>query len=64
MHFAHLKVTRLTFHMAQAVTILSIIRSEKGSFPPSTIIIEQYRPPIGKFIIGEPFLYLNLSKRY
>lgn len=35
-----------------AVAILALIRSEKNSFPPSTVIIEQYRAPIGKFIIG------------
>ncbi|KAH6918832.1 NUDIX hydrolase domain-like protein [Coprinopsis sp. MPI-PUGE-AT-0042] len=37
-----------------AVAILAIIKSKKDSFPPSTVIIEQYRPPIDKFIIELP----------
>ncbi|KAJ7231460.1 hypothetical protein B0H12DRAFT_1212822 [Mycena haematopus] len=35
-----------------AVAVLAIIRSKTNAFPLSTIIIEQYRPPIDKFIIG------------
>jgi len=37
-----------------AVAVLAILRSEKGSFPTSTIIIEQYRPPIGKVVVELP----------
>lgn len=37
-----------------AVAVLAIIRSETKAFPLSTVIIEQYRPPIGKFIIEMP----------
>ncbi|KAF7971636.1 hypothetical protein HWV62_20668 [Athelia sp. TMB] len=35
-----------------AVAVLAIIRSKTNAFPLSTVIIEQYRPPIDKFIIG------------
>ncbi|KIY43886.1 hypothetical protein FISHEDRAFT_52611 [Fistulina hepatica ATCC 64428] len=35
-----------------AVSIFAIIRSPKNAFPPSTVVIEQYRPPMNKFIIG------------
>ncbi|KAJ7470434.1 NUDIX hydrolase domain-like protein [Mycena latifolia] len=35
-----------------AVAVLAIIRSKTNAFPLSTIVIEQYRPPIDKFIIG------------
>ncbi|EIN07630.1 hypothetical protein PUNSTDRAFT_135150 [Punctularia strigosozonata HHB-11173 SS5] len=34
-----------------AVAIFAIIRSKKETFKPSTVIIEQYRPPIDKVII-------------
>ncbi|KZS95667.1 hypothetical protein SISNIDRAFT_408508 [Sistotremastrum niveocremeum HHB9708] len=37
-----------------AVAILAIIRSESNAFPPSTVIIEQFRPPVGKFVIELP----------
>lgn len=37
---------------ASAVAILAIIKSKTGAFPPSTVVIEQYRPPIGKYVIG------------
>ncbi|TFK42833.1 NUDIX hydrolase domain-like protein [Crucibulum laeve] len=37
-----------------AVAILSILRSKTNAFPLSTVVIEQYRPPIGKFIIELP----------
>ncbi|KAF8892653.1 NUDIX hydrolase domain-like protein [Infundibulicybe gibba] len=37
-----------------AVAILALIRSKNNSFPLSTVIIEQYRPPIDKFIIELP----------
>ncbi|KAF5372980.1 hypothetical protein D9758_001784 [Tetrapyrgos nigripes] len=35
-----------------AVVIFAILRSKTNAFPVSTVIIEQYRPPIDKFIIG------------
>jgi len=37
-----------------AVAVLALIRSKTNAFPLSTVIIEQYRPPIGKFIIELP----------
>ncbi|KZP29978.1 hypothetical protein FIBSPDRAFT_815660 [Athelia psychrophila] len=37
-----------------AVAVLAIIRSKTNAFPLSTVIIEQYRPPIDKFIIEMP----------
>ncbi|KAF8797854.1 hypothetical protein BYT27DRAFT_7124212 [Phlegmacium glaucopus] len=35
-----------------AVAVLAILRSKTDAFPVSTVVIEQYRPPVGKFIIG------------
>ncbi|KAF9782911.1 NUDIX hydrolase domain-like protein [Thelephora terrestris] len=35
-----------------AVAIFALIRSKTNAFPLSTIIIEQYRPPVGKFVVG------------
>ncbi|KAF9052733.1 NUDIX hydrolase domain-like protein [Panaeolus papilionaceus] len=37
-----------------AVAIFAIIRSKTNAFPVSTVVIEQYRPPIGKVIIELP----------
>ncbi|KAL1730063.1 NUDIX hydrolase domain-like protein [Schizophyllum commune] len=37
-----------------AVSIFALLRSKKNAFPLSTVIIEQYRPPIDKFIIELP----------
>ncbi|KAJ4501718.1 NUDIX hydrolase domain-like protein [Lentinula lateritia] len=37
-----------------AVAILAILKSKANSFPPSTVVVEQYRPPIGKFIVELP----------
>ncbi|KAG7092171.1 hypothetical protein E1B28_008540 [Marasmius oreades] len=37
-----------------AVAIFAVIRSKTNSFPPSTVVIEQYRPPIDKVIIELP----------
>jgi len=37
-----------------AVAVLALIRSKTNAFPLSTVIIEQYRPPIGKYIIELP----------
>jgi len=37
-----------------AVAIFTVIRSKTNAFPLSTIIVEQYRPPIGKFAIEFP----------
>jgi hypothetical protein len=39
--------------MFLAVAVLAMINSKTNAFPLSTVIIEQYRPPIDKFIIGE-----------
>ncbi|KAI0781261.1 NUDIX hydrolase domain-like protein [Trametes elegans] len=35
-----------------AVAILALLRSESDAFPPSTIIIEQFRPPINRYVVG------------
>ncbi|KAG8745728.1 hypothetical protein FRC10_007208 [Ceratobasidium sp. 414] len=35
-----------------AVAVLAILKSESETFRPSTIIIEQYRPPVGAFVVG------------
>ncbi|KAJ2920927.1 hypothetical protein H1R20_g16165, partial [Candolleomyces eurysporus] len=37
-----------------AVAIFAVIRSRKNSFPISTVIIEQFRPPIDKVVIELP----------
>ncbi|KAI0807060.1 NUDIX hydrolase domain-like protein [Fomes fomentarius] len=37
-----------------AVAILAILRSESGAFAPSTIIIEQFRPPIDRHVVELP----------
>ncbi|KAI0710418.1 NUDIX hydrolase domain-like protein [Cerioporus squamosus] len=37
-----------------AVAILALLRSESGAFEPSTIIIEQYRPPVDRYVIELP----------
>lgn len=45
-----------------AVAIFAILRSKTNSFPLSTVIIEQYRPPIDKFIVGPNTLLLTPAK--
>jgi len=37
-----------------AVAVLAILRSKTNAFPVSTVVIEQYRPPVGNFIIELP----------
>jgi len=37
-----------------AVAILALVRSKTRAFPLSTVIIEQYRPPVGKFVVELP----------
>ncbi|CAL1703886.1 unnamed protein product [Somion occarium] len=37
-----------------AVAILAILRSEKNTFPTSTVIIEQFRPSVGKYVVELP----------
>ncbi|KAG8963359.1 hypothetical protein FRC03_003120 [Tulasnella sp. 419] len=37
-----------------AVAILALLESEKQDFKTSTVIIEQYRPPIGKYVVELP----------
>jgi len=37
-----------------AVEILAFIRSKTHAFPLSTVIVEQYRPPVGKFVVELP----------
>jgi len=36
------------------VAVVAILRSKTNAFPVSTVVIEQYRPPIGSFIIELP----------
>lgn len=33
--------------------MLAILRSETHVFPTSTVIIEQYRPPVDAYVVGE-----------
>ncbi|KAL4065406.1 NUDIX hydrolase domain-like protein [Scleroderma citrinum] len=35
-----------------AVSILAILRSRTNAFPLSTVVVEQYRPPIDKIVVG------------
>ncbi|XP_006458332.1 hypothetical protein AGABI2DRAFT_148835 [Agaricus bisporus var. bisporus H97] len=35
-----------------AVSVLALIDSKTNAFPLSTVIIEQFRPPVGKFVVG------------
>jgi hypothetical protein len=35
-----------------AVSIFPLITSTSNAFPPSTVIIEQYRPPLKSVLIG------------
>lgn len=44
-----------------AVAVLALIRSKTRAFPLSTVIIEQYRPPVGKFVVGQPSQPCNTS---
>ncbi|CUA76904.1 ADP-ribose pyrophosphatase [Rhizoctonia solani] len=37
-----------------AVAILAVLRSNSKSFKPSTIVIEQYRPPVGAYVVELP----------
>ncbi|KDR81422.1 hypothetical protein GALMADRAFT_113697 [Galerina marginata CBS 339.88] len=37
-----------------AVAVFATLRSKTNAFPVSTVVIEQYRPPIGKYIIELP----------
>ncbi|KAI0928177.1 hypothetical protein AcW1_005503 [Taiwanofungus camphoratus] len=37
-----------------AVAILAVLHSETNAFPPSTVIIEQFRAPVGKFVVELP----------
>lgn len=40
-----------------AVAMLALIKSETKAFPLSTVIIEQYRPPIDAFVVGASSCY-------
>ncbi|KAJ1311228.1 hypothetical protein OPQ81_009728 [Rhizoctonia solani] len=37
-----------------AVAVLAVLRSKSKSFKPSTIVIEQYRPPVGAYVVELP----------
>ncbi|GJE97053.1 NUDIX hydrolase [Phanerochaete sordida] len=37
-----------------AVAILAILRSETKKFPTSVVIVEQFRPPVGKYVVELP----------
>ncbi|VDB96169.1 unnamed protein product [Peniophora sp. CBMAI 1063] len=45
-----------------AVAILAVIRSKINAFPASTVIIEQYRPPMDAFIIELPAGLVDASE--
>ncbi|KAB5590778.1 ADP-ribose pyrophosphatase [Ceratobasidium theobromae] len=42
-----------------AVAILAILRSKSESFKPSTIVVEQFRPPVGAYVVGKLFLFMG-----
>ncbi|KAI0646755.1 NUDIX hydrolase domain-like protein [Trametes meyenii] len=42
-----------------AVAILALLRSESDAFPPSTIIIEQFRPPVNSYVVELPAGLIN-----
>lgn len=46
----------MTNGLSAAVAVLAILQSKTNAFAPSTVVIEQYRPPIDKFIIGDSFV--------
>lgn len=37
-----------------AVAILAVLRSERNAFQPSTVIVEQFRAPVGKYVVELP----------
>ena len=47
-----------------AVAILALIRSKTRAFPLSTVIVEQYRPPIGKFVVGQSVQSISQTSTY
>jgi len=34
---------------------MAILTPKNKDLPPATVIIEQYRPPVDKFVIGEEY---------
>lgn len=38
---------------------MALIKSKTNAFPISTVIIEQFRPPIGRYIIGMLFVRIS-----
>ncbi|KAH8113665.1 hypothetical protein DFH11DRAFT_1510317, partial [Phellopilus nigrolimitatus] len=44
--------TRGSLGVELSVAILAVIQSTKNAFAPPTVIIEQHRPPMDKYIIG------------
>jgi len=48
--------------LSSAVAIMALIKSKTNNFPLSTVIIEQFRPPIGKYIVGKiVFCFLDFN---
>ncbi|KAH9830991.1 NUDIX hydrolase domain-like protein [Rhodofomes roseus] len=47
-----------------AVAILAVLRSETNAFQPSTVIIEQYRPPVDKYVIGKHTYTLSAARSH
>ena len=43
---------RIVIEVFIVVAALAILRSKTNAFPVSTVIIEQYRPSVGNFVIG------------
>lgn len=52
---------RMNTILGPAVAIFAILRSKTNAFPLSTVIIEQYRPPIDKIIIGTYHRYHDFT---
>jgi hypothetical protein len=51
---------RIIIEVFIAVAVLAILRSKTNAFPISTVVIEQYRPPAGNFIIGTVQFVMSL----
>jgi len=48
--------------LSPAVAIMALLKSKTNNFPISTVIIEQFRPPVGKYVVGMiVFCFLDFS---
>ena len=48
------RLTRATKAGIDGVAVLTLLVSKTGKFKPSTVLIEQFRPPVGKFVVELP----------